>query len=317
MVELARNYACGRASPPCTTWNYDADATDPMTKPAQKGLAYVYGGKTPLVRTLPSDGCTQELHGVDCSGLISLIASAVGVTPPSGSSAQASAEAWGVPSDWKLKMTAVTDGTIETGDLLFWNTHVGIAEANGSNANLISSTGAPNTCALNLKKGPRSLSVSQLGLGAPTKVLRLVAILSGNWQMGLRCSGQTTDVATLQMTLDNDKGGPFTTNGSGTDYTGGPLQFRLDGTYDQTANVMSATLTLTNGNRQDSFVQKLLTDSIDYFPLTKVVDNGGCPALASLKRVQATIPNGVPTQSHTFEFQSTRSSALNQSFAAH
>ena len=58
MVGVATFVSCGRATPPCTTWNFPADASSPSSYPAQTGLAYVYGGKTPNVRTLPTDGCT-------------------------------------------------------------------------------------------------------------------------------------------------------------------------------------------------------------------------------------------------------------------
>jgi hypothetical protein len=174
MLLSAQNYACGRQPTPCLIWNYQADPTDPVNMPAQTGLTYVYGRKTPSVRTQPLDGCPQLTYGMDCSGLIYNIAQAAGLTVPTGTAAtQANPANWSVPPSWRLQIQLVTDGSTQTGDILAWPGHIGIAN---SPSVVISSTGVTGQCTKNINppRGPRTLTISQLGLGPPTAVLRLV-----------------------------------------------------------------------------------------------------------------------------------------------
>jgi hypothetical protein len=302
LLKAAKYYACGRdpQATRCTTWDYKADPANPVSSPAQTGLTYVHGGRTPDVLTLPDDGCSYKTHGMDCSGLIMLIASAVGLNAPASSSTQAVPDNWKIPPEWQLKWKLVTDGTVESGDLIAWSGHIGIAATKGTiaTASVISSTGrtGPTQCLKNITppRGPRSLKIQQLstappdGLGQPTAVLRLVTTLTGDWTAYIRCTAQTTDAAAIAFKIDNDQGGPFSSTGTGTDYNGAPLSFVLSGNYNQLSNVLAATLAFTDNTRSDSFSQKLLEDDTGYFPLTKVIDNGGCPASARLVRQAAT-----------------------------
>jgi len=285
MIGTARKYACGRASPPCTTWDHQADSADPINKPAQKGLTYVYGGKTPNVRTKPLDGCPQLTYGLDCSGLVQRVASAAGITAPGTSALQANPDNWKIPEAYGLKLVKVTS-SMQAGDIALWASHAGIVT---NSSEVVSATGSRGDCLKNVAspRGPRSLTVAQLGLGAPTTVLRVVAPLSGDWRLDIRCSDQRTDAASIKLKIDNDVGGAFSATGSGTDYNGAPLSFNLNGTYDQAENVLTATLSFVDNSRSDSFTQKLLTDEIGYFPLTKLIDNGGCQASAKLSRLQS------------------------------
>lgn len=290
MVAGAQDLACARATPACTKWNFPADPSNPKRFPAQTGLTYVYGGKDPSVRTRPVDGCPEETFGVDCSGLVSLVAAQAGLTAPAGSAAQSDPANWPLPEEWKLEFKAVDDGSIETGDIVAWNGHIGIAQtaSEGGTASIISSTGAPGQCVKNVQapRGPRSLTVAQLGLGAPSVVLRLVTTLSGTFDLYLRCSDQQTDALVIRFTLDNDAGGPFEASGDGTDYDGTPFNAVLAGEYDQISNIVDATLTIPSFSRQDAFSRKLREDDTGYFPLTKVQDNGGCEVSARLVRVE-------------------------------
>jgi hypothetical protein len=180
MVGIATFLSCGRASPPCTTWNFPADASSPSTYPAQTGLAYVYGGKTPNVRTLPTDGCPQYLYGVDASGLIDVLALSVGMTVVPGPAAdQAKLSNWTIPAGWGLQLTSVTDTSQPIlGDIVVWNDYIGIVTTAPNVVNVISSTGKAGQCAANAKppRGPRSLTMANLGLGQPTAILRLQPI---------------------------------------------------------------------------------------------------------------------------------------------
>ncbi|HEX2206317.1 MAG TPA: hypothetical protein VHG93_01435 [Longimicrobium sp.] len=287
MLHAARDYACGRATPRCTKWDYPADPADPVNRPAQTGLTYVWGGKTLSQRIRGVDRCPAYTYGLDCSGLIGLVAAAGGLTAPGGSGNQADPAAWNIPASWQLKWKLVTDGTIQAGDLLGWPGHIGIAESNGAGTkvNFISSTGAPNACAANMSKGPRMLPVSAWS-GPPTRVLRLVTTLSGEFDMYLRCTEEDTDAAVIRFTINNDEGGPFRATGSGIDYDGSPLSFILEGSYNQITNTLTARLSLADGSRVDGLEVRLLDDDTGYFPLSKIVDNTGCHASARLVRVQ-------------------------------
>jgi hypothetical protein len=236
--------------------------------------------------------------------MITNVASAAGLSVPAGSAAQSDPDKWPIPVDWKLKMKLVSDGSIQTGDILWWSGHIGIA---ASPDEVISSTGGSGLCTTNIdaKHGPRNYTIAQLGKGPPAKVLRLTTTLSGAWNMHIRCTDQTTDAALIRFDINNDAGGAFTANGSGTDYNGAPLSFILSGNYDQTSNTVDATLAFTDGTRADKFTQTLLEDDTGYFALTKSIDNGGCSASARLLRV----PEGSPVTSLATRQGSVRSSS--------
>lgn len=289
MVAAAQDYACGRGKPPCTKWNFPADTSDPVNKPSQTGLTYIWGGKNPAVRTRPLDGCPQRTYGVDCSGLISRVAERGGLVAPEGSANQSNPKAWSLPAAWQLEWRKVPNSTIETGDLVAWPGHIGIAQASGATATVavISSTGSAGTCERNIlpPRGPRSLTVQQLRLGAPT-VLRLITTLSGTFDFHIRCESQRTDAGVIRFSIDNDGGGPFQATGNGVDYDGTPFTANLSGTYDPVSNIVDARMTIPTFRREDAFTLKLLQDDTGYFTLVKVVDNGGCVAAGRLVRVQ-------------------------------
>ena len=293
MLVEAESLACGRRAEPdtCTDWDTeaegDSDGNTLADRPAQRGLTYIFGGKDHTVRTLPVDGCPERTYGLDCSGLVYQIATRAGISLPVGTSAtQSNPASWRLPSQWQLEMKLVTDGAIESGDILGWSGHIGIAETGGAIVNVISATGRPGECSANINppRGPRSLPLSEFG--PPTAILRLVTTLSGTFDMPIRCAGQPTDAAVLRFEINNDKGGPFQATGTGTDYDGTPLCFTLAGDYDQASNEVSALLSLCDQSRKDSFSVRLLTDDTGYFPLRKVVDNGGCAGEARLIRLQ-------------------------------
>lgn len=181
MLLQARDFACARKNPRCTKWDFNGNIEN-ENQPSQKGLTYVYGGKknpNSGERSRPVDGCQQETIGMDCSGLIHLIAGKAGLIVPVGTAAtQSDPKAWNIPGDWGLDMKPITDGIINAGDIITWKGHIGIAESAGNlkdlkSFNVISSTGRPKDCTKNISppRGPRSLPASVFG--TPTKVLRL------------------------------------------------------------------------------------------------------------------------------------------------
>lgn len=270
----------------------DSAGKDDPDKPAQNGLGYVYGSRTVSARTKPNPpgGCTYAAYGVDCSGLMYIIANAAGIALKTSdtSATLADPKNWPIPSDWRLSLEVVTDGTIQAGDVVVWSGHIGIAINSDS---FISSTGAPGDCEKNIKKprGPRALAFSAWKEGGkvspPSKVLRLVEVLSGDYNLYLRCVDQTTDAAKLSFSINPTTGGAFSSDGSGTDYDGTPLCFRLNGSYDAQASTIDAQLAFCDGSRVDGISTKLAYDDTGYIAMSKVKDNGGCSAAAKLIRV--------------------------------
>ncbi len=280
-----------------SAWQYSEEGDD---APAQDGLAYSYGSKDPDVRQIPpGGGCQERVHGLDCSGLVRYAATAAGIALPLvGSAAQASPATWNavLPQDWGLRVDDVTGSAPESGDIIGWAGHIGIIakDAAGSlivlQSNGTAALGCANMCSVECEKnrgpsrGPRKMSLASANnvFGSQHKLLRLVVEISGKWDFRLRCAGRENDAATMTVQIDNRGGGPFEATGSGTDYNGSALGLALAGTYDAAANKLDGTLSLTTDSRSDHFAVRLDNDDTGYFPLTKVIDNGGCSAEARL-----------------------------------
>jgi cell wall-associated NlpC family hydrolase len=192
MLRSATNYACKEGFAPCnpltqkaatpTGWSYDSEpdfVEDGVTyqNPKQVRLAYVFGGRTIGKRTLPKFECKKAkllLYGTDCSGLISLITTAAGISFDPGvdgygrdrgisTKTQKVIGHWRIPPSWNVEFQEITDGNYKVGDIVFMKGHVGIAQTDGRNPNIISSMGrapeenAPITDCFdnNLRKGVR------------------------------------------------------------------------------------------------------------------------------------------------------------------
>ena len=316
MLGTARALGCARKDEAdhCGDYEFEADPSDPILKPRQEKITYVWGGRDLSTlkpygeRNRPSSGslCRKQTVGLDCSGYIYQIANRNGLRLPRSSTTytQRLAKTWNdaIPDEWKLEMKVVTDGSVENGDIIVWPSHIGLAEVVGSTVAVWSSTGNPRRlettpveqCQRNIvaPRGPRNMLLTTMERPGPqywgprTVTLRLVAILSGTLDMQIRCAGETSIVGTVRFEIDNEEGGEFRANGRGTDYDGTPLCFTLSGTYEQTSNDLSATLALCDGSRSDGFSIKFVSDDSGFFGLRKIVNNEGCFAQARLIRVQ-------------------------------
>jgi len=274
-------------------WQY---VDEGQNKPAQNGLAYLWGGKNHLVRQGSStDECPEELHGLDCSGLVYQCAMAASLPIMVGPArSQEVPENWTklFPEDWNLRMELASDATPQTGDIIGWGTHIGIVGKNAAGALVVYQSNGNRTAADCVKnysqtRGPRALTFAGAvdEFGSNYKLLRIVAEISGEWDMFLRCSGQTTDAISIRFTISNRNGGAFSASGNGVDYDGSPFTALMEGTYDPILNKLEATIdySLSSGQaRVDGFEIVLNFDSTGYFDLTKIVDNGGCRAQARL-----------------------------------
>jgi len=160
-------------------------------KPAQDGLAYLWGGKNHLVREGSStDECPEELFGLDCSGMLYTCASSAGIQIPKGTAAlQEDPKHWNkvIPADWNLEMIIVGNNKAESGDIISWKSHIGIVGTTDKNELIVfQSNGAPKSgdCAKNYgpKRGPRTFTLSGAisAFGNNYKLLRLQQKTSGN-----------------------------------------------------------------------------------------------------------------------------------------
>ncbi len=283
-------------------WQVAAGEGD--NEPKQDGLAYVYGSKSPDARTKATEGpCKQKLKGLDCSGMVFQIAQAADIPiPAGGASTQGKASTWedAMPTSWNLKVKEVPSGeALESGDIVSWGHHIGIAGKEGGVMKIFQSNGgySESYCEKNYgpNRGPRAVKWTSIkkwfkdddGDVIKPTVLRIVVVLSGEFDFHLRCEGQTRDASTFKLEINNDDGGPFSAMGTGTDYNGTPLSITLSGSYDQAKNVLSGDLVPTP-NRKDRFEVKLNEDDSGYFTLSKVKDNGGCTVQGRLVRIPLT-----------------------------
>ena len=143
--------------------------------PRQGWLAYIYGGKTPDVRMRPYDTDSHEsrcyfakIQGIDCSGLVFKVANFAtpGVVALQNAYAAALGRSgtWaipGMPPDWALGMVDVlgsaTTPQYQTGDVVAWPKHVGIAIVDDTGkVNVISAIGNKGPPTLESESGPES-----------------------------------------------------------------------------------------------------------------------------------------------------------------
>ncbi len=179
MVGCFEIFAC-----PIGTKCFDLAAGTPIsTEPAQRRYAYVLGGNAPSPRQSPAthkppNVCPDVLYGFDCQGLVSYGASNASLHVTAGANNQSNPGSWTLPPNVSLIDVDDENGPIQTGDLVFWSGHDGVATA--SNA-FISSTGEwDNSCADNIRRGPVNYTFAQFKRGQPTTVLRFVSNTSVN-----------------------------------------------------------------------------------------------------------------------------------------
>lgn len=157
-------------------------------KPAQMGLAYLWGGKDYHYRGKPSagDSCRFQVYGLDCSGFIYTIFLEVGMPFIKGSAndqRQVTTIQKYLTQYLNTNAFDVTDidsldaKNIRPGDIVYFYKmlrskdgtnkkhayHIGIALKFPGSDDLyfVASNGKPNDCAGNLKKGPSAFRLDQ------------------------------------------------------------------------------------------------------------------------------------------------------------
>ena len=115
--------------------------------------------------------------------------------------------------------------------------------------------------------------------------------IGGKWDMYLRCQGVTENFATGTIDLEQT-GETFSGSGTGNNYNEDqPLTVDLQGTYDQSANTISATITITGVNtywqRVDSFDAELENDT--GYITTALVSHTGSGCVIEIRLVKSSI----------------------------
>lgn len=285
-------------------------------KPEQlNGIAYALGSKQFSTRA-KGTGCTEEVFGIDCSGMVAYIVNGAGIPIPTGNAFnQSDTTTWKdalklAGADFekikvkKFKSTEITSDSIQTGDVVsFYEgssiTHIGIAlRGKDGKVRLFQSNGSQKSCKANYdspNKGPREIDLlnplswkNDKGVEIFTdySVLRLVVDISGDWTAFLRCEGEATNAIEMSLKIPANDGGNFKAEGAGMDYNGEPIKVILYGSYNKKENKLSGLFTFSFADsedvRTDKFITKLDMDETPFFPLTKVEDNGGCDAQLKL-----------------------------------
>jgi hypothetical protein len=281
-----------------TAWQFK----DQNGMPTQNGLAYIYGGRDPSVLTNSSQTCNQPLHGLDCSGMFDLLAQHAGLQISGTAADDSEVSTWdsALPPAWGVVAKPITEqDDVQTGDIIAWpvHGHIGIVLTGGDEPIVAQSNGRKNPsagqCTSNrdTRHGPRTVPLDEMLGWFPGETpvqLRLTATLLGTWAFHLRCADQGADAAVYNLTISTLDNGQFTAMGSGTDYNGTPLSLSMNGTFNQITNTLTATESLVGDKRVDSLTEVLALDDTGYFPLKKVVDNGGCAAQGRLVRLTIT-----------------------------
>lgn len=265
--------------------NFNFPAEGP-NRPAQSGLAYVYGGKRVDQRTKPSyECCQEELYGLDCSGFIYQVFLGAGVTldpGPAWLQAQSGILTAKIREQGEYgKLFAEALGRLgieelETGDLIYWTyndgsnaAHIGIVlESTSGGLAIYQSNGSIGTsngycsqgqCEKNRGpgRGPRTIPLNAAPdyfLGADGEgpryagVIRIQAEISGRWEFFLRCEGRYDPAVTVSLDFPTTENNAFRIARSFHDYDGNPLDGVFNFSYDQVSNTLTCTYALTSEN---------------------------------------------------------------------
>lgn len=277
-----------------------------VTRPAQYGLAYSYGGKEYSSRQVPPAGDCQSaaIYGLDCSGFIYQVARQASLKLPVGTAhRQSDPELWNAAlAHLELNdLTAERIGQIppselQTGDLIYWYTgervyHIGIVlrTADGRLSVFQSNGTDSGTCEMNYgpNRGPRQLDLTDpywFGGGAGRwGVTRMVTDVESTWRVFGRCSAAEVDAFTMDIEIKSgEESQSVFGSGNGFDYDGSPLTAALSGSYNSARNTLSAQISFTfpdrpSSSRIDEFSTVLKEDNTGYFPARLVHhSSSGC-----------------------------------------
>lgn len=293
-----------------TRSNFVYEGTD-MGDPPQNGLAYALGSRNYTERMKPRYGkCSEEVYGLDCSGLIwNMFLGAgvdIGITTRAEHQRQPDRLQTAIKKAFpELKKIKVEDlGKIETsevesGDIIYWiddegeACHIGmmlktstgtlaLAQSNGSGYIKCEDNYGP-------RRGPRFMNLNAaiqpppLGFDDNYSVVRINAEISGKWDVVIRCQNETYDFLTVSLDFPTTNSTSFNISKEAV-YQGDNIHYNLEFLfeYDNVTNILSCNFgtsaaAFPNFYRWDSFSVKLERDNTGYFPVTLGQnENAGC-----------------------------------------
>ncbi|MFN8309308.1 MAG: NlpC/P60 family protein [Chitinophagales bacterium] len=287
-------------------------------KPAQNGLAYVYGSRDIDQRRVGyTSRCRESLYGVDCSGFVDLICRTAGfhignlkATDEIIPSNIESAIHRDIPELRKCKVEAlgqIPSSEMQSGDFVAWihpgsktYHHIGMVVRDDQGNLFVSmSSGDPNySCSQNkaLSRGPVIKNIDDKywfrNSNENYTVCRINADLSGNWDFHFRCSGNTSDFIVHHLTFPTAYSSDFVLRNDFTDTDGSPNRAVFNFNYNRETNVLSCVCITTDGwlpdfERRDEFSIVLTDDNIEYFDMAnRYIHNGqGCITAVSLRNL--------------------------------
>ena len=286
-------------------------------KPAQNGIAYAYGAKDFTIRDKPSASkCSDQLHALDCSGMLSYIFQNAGVEEfPNGANNQRNSQSIqkaledAFPQLTKIKVEDL--GKIETskfmsGDIIYWLDDKGVAHHIGMilkdpNGKLVVyfSNGRnldnEDQCEKNFGKtrGPVSRELDDrywFGAKSNYGIVRFNFEIEGKWDFHFKCADQSEDLFVLSLDFPPSSTKEFTITKDFVDYDGSHNQSVFNFKYDNTTSELSCEFTTTDGNipgfeRKDSFTILLEKDDSGYVPAEQVYIHGGTGCTAAVRLV--------------------------------
>ncbi|MEN9918329.1 MAG: hypothetical protein RL662_765 [Bacteroidota bacterium] len=278
-------------------------------KPAQNGLAFVYGSRvvdkrhlytaTPLGNNVgvSYSYCNDSLYGLDCSGYVYRIFNDSHIPLEVGQVRDyfqktliQDALKKALP---KYNLITKDLGQIpmknfQPGDFIIWNStpfrfpyHMGIVLK--SNILMVAnSSGGPTTCERNVSVdgGPVIRSMKYISESFSKyggyNILRIMP--PDAWQINFRYAGMDYDLVLSEASLNLDENSlNKNIEIRGADYRNKPFKFVIDYTYtaqDQTLDVKVTTLVRNQKRRSDSTKIYLDKDNSEYRVMTKLIDNG-------------------------------------------
>lgn len=288
-------------------------------RPAQTGLAYVFGGKGVEARSRYQANCCPWLYGLDCSGFLAQVFAAAGVVLPVGpASTQRSAAV--LTRAIKAKSTfsrlyaedvgVLAVNELETGDVIYWNDaagrtkHIGVVLGGAIYQSNGSSSCDAEQCERNQgpNRGPRTLRLEQattffsssgLTVGG---VVRIFAEISGDWRFRFRCQTASFDVIDAPIRFPTTASNEFQVTEQFLDYNQQPLSGQFLFSYDKVDNLLSCTIHISSPNcavnpfRSETFAVRLDRDDTGYLATTEIYRNScaGCLAAIRLQNLETT-----------------------------
>ncbi|MDR3013352.1 MAG: C40 family peptidase [Chitinispirillales bacterium] len=264
-------------------------------KPAQRGLAYVWGGKQINVRntgTTAGSSCTDSLYGLDCSGLIHQLFRHAGINLVTGRADDQrrvrvlSAALTARYPDARLIVEDLGQIPVDefvSGDIIYWRMenatdahHIGmVLNTGGDGTVIVHSRGGRNRCEFNRTDGgPEQKYLVRDGVPVASRgqTYGIVRInVADAWTLRLRCEGRNYDMLSTTISIP-----PYTDFEEyifilAADYGGGPLELMFRLRRNSAEQTLDLRLYSLNAGRVDAALFHLDSDDTGYVDMDRVV----------------------------------------------